>query len=89
LVGSFVGDDNLMRLSEAWEKYQLDKKIEGYSPLTLKAYCFQYTLLLKHFVDINIKDFTTDELKSYLIHSGDHLKKGELGAPSPMHQIPF
>jgi site-specific recombinase XerD len=79
LVGSLVGDDNVMRLSEAWEKYQLDKKIEGYSALTLKAYCFQYTLLLKHFGDISIKDFSTDELKSYLIHSGDHLKPASLG----------
>lgn len=25
-----------MLLSEAWKKYQQDKKIEGYSPLTLK-----------------------------------------------------
>ena len=36
-----------MLLSEAWEKYQLDKKIEGDSALTLKTYCFQYNLLLR------------------------------------------
>ncbi|WP_341356743.1 tyrosine-type recombinase/integrase [Rossellomorea sp. y25] len=68
-----------MRMSEAWEKYQLDKKIEGYSPLTLKAYCFQYSLLLRHFGDINIKDITTENLKSYLINSGEHLKPTSLG----------
>ena len=69
----------MMRLSESWEKYQLDKKLEGYSPLTLKAYCFQYTLLLRYFGDINIKAFTTDDLKSYLIISGDHLKPTSMG----------
>lgn len=74
-----------MRMSEAWEKYQLDKR---YSPLTLKAYCFQYSLLLKHFGDINIKDITTENLKSYLIHSGEHLKPTSLGH-RVMHQIPI
>ncbi|MCA1066659.1 tyrosine-type recombinase/integrase [Rossellomorea sp. AcN35-11] len=68
-----------MRLSEAWEKDQLDKKVEGYSPLTLKAYCFQYTLLLKHFGDISINNFTTEALKSYLINSGDDLKPASMG----------
>lgn len=37
-----------MLLSEAWEKYQSDKKIEGYSPLTLKMYGFQYKLLKRY-----------------------------------------
>ena len=79
MVCSLVGDDNEIRLSEGWGKYQLDKKIEGYSPLTLKAYCFQYCLLLKHFGHISIKDFSTDELKSYLIKSGDQLKPASIG----------
>lgn len=47
-----------MLLSEAWEKYQLDKKIEGYSPLTLKTYCFQYNLLLRFFGDIDMGELT-------------------------------
>ncbi|PFY21690.1 integrase [Bacillus toyonensis] len=68
-----------MLLSEAWERYQLDKKIEGYSPLTLKTYCFQYNLLLHYFGDINMSEFTTEKLKGYLIEAGEHLKPSSLG----------
>jgi hypothetical protein len=68
-----------MLLSEAWEKYQLDKKIEGYSALTLKTYCFQYNLLLKFFGDIDMNEFTTEKLKSYLIEAGEHLKPSSQG----------
>lgn len=50
-----------MLLSEAWEKYLLDKKIEGYSVLTLKTYCFQYNLLLKFIGDIDMNEFTTSK----------------------------
>jgi len=68
-----------MLLSEAWKKYQQDKKIEGYSSLTLKTYCFQYKLLLRFFGDIDMNEFNTDRLKEYLIRSGDHLKPSSLG----------
>lgn len=68
-----------MLLSEAWKKYQQDKKIEGYSTLTLKTYCFQYNLLLRFFGDIDINEFSTEKLKEYLIQSGDHLKPSSLG----------
>lgn len=68
-----------MLLSEAWKRYQQDKKIEGYSSLTLKTYCFQYNLLLRFFGDIDMNEFNTDRLKEYLIRSGDHLKPSSLG----------
>lgn len=68
-----------MLLSEAWNKYQQDKKIEGYSTLTLKTYCFQYNLLLRYFGDIDLNEFSTEKLKKYLIQSGDHLKPSSLG----------
>lgn len=68
-----------MLLSEAWKKYQQDKKIEGYSSLTLKTYCFQYNLLLRFFGDIDMNEFSTEKLKEYLIKSGDHLKPSSLG----------
>ena len=67
-----------MLLSEAWKRYQQDKKIEGYSSLTLKTYCFQYKLLLRFFGDIDMNEFNTDRLKEYLIRSGDHLKPSSL-----------
>lgn len=68
-----------MLLSEAWEKYQLDKNIEGYSAQTLKTYCFQYNLLLRFFGNIDMGKFTTEKLKSYLIEAGEHLKPSILG----------
>lgn len=68
-----------MLLSEAWKKYQQDKKIEGYSTLTLKTYCFQYNLLLRFFGDIDMNGFSTEKLKEYLIQSGNHLKPSSLG----------
>lgn len=68
-----------MLLSEAWKKYQQDKKIEGYSTLTLKTYCFQYNLLLRFFGDIDMNGFSTEKLKDYLIQSGNHLKPSSLG----------
>jgi hypothetical protein len=71
--------ESAMLLSEAWEKNQLDKKIEGYSALTLKTYCFQYNLLLKFFGDIDMNEFTIEKLKSYLIEAGEHLKPSSLG----------
>lgn len=68
-----------MLLSEAWEKYQLDKKIEGYSALTIKTYCFQYNLLLRYFGNIDLNEFTTEKLKGYLMNAGEHLKPSSLG----------
>ena len=68
-----------MLLSEAWKKYQQDKKIEGYSQLTLKTYCFQYNLLLRFFGDIDMSEITTEKLKEYLIQVGEHLKPSSLG----------
>src|SRR5699024_5599696 len=74
----------IMLLSEAWERYQSDKKIEGYSPLTLKMYGFQYNLLKRFFSDVTINGFTTENLKQYLIDDGGHLKPSSWG-----HRIRF
>lgn len=73
-----------MLLSEAWEKYQSDKKIEGYSPLTLKMYGFQCNLLKRYFGDIGMGDITTENLKQYLGEAGEQLKPSSLG-----HRVRF
>ncbi|MBU8567950.1 tyrosine-type recombinase/integrase [Virgibacillus pantothenticus] len=73
-----------MLLSEAWDKYHSDKRIEGYSSLTLKMYGFQCNLLKRYFGDIRIGDITTDNLKQYLVEAGEHLKPSSLG-----HRIRF
>jgi|SRR5690625_739549 len=73
-----------MLLSVAWEKYQSDKRIEGYSPLTLKMYGFQRDLLQRYFGDIRMSDITTENLKQYLGEAGGHLNPSSLG-----HRVRF
>ncbi|WP_060678639.1 site-specific tyrosine recombinase/integron integrase [Virgibacillus halodenitrificans] len=73
-----------MLLSEAWEKYHSDKRIEGYSSLTLKMYRFQCNLLKRYFGDSRMNEINTDHLKQYLIEAGEHLKPSSLG-----HRIRF
>lgn len=67
-----------MLLSKAWELYESDKRIEGFSPQTLKAYRLQSKLLIQHFNDVNIESLTTDHLKGYLAKSSAHLKPSSL-----------
>ncbi|SFB36475.1 hypothetical protein SAMN04488072_11959 [Lentibacillus halodurans] len=73
-----------MLLSKAWENYQSDKRIEGYSLLTLKMYGFQCELLQRYFGDIRMNDITTENLKQYLGEAGGHLKPSSLG-----HRVRF
>jgi integrase/recombinase XerD len=69
-------------LSKAWEKYESDKKIEGFSPHTLKAYRLQATVLIRYFNDIEIGTLTTDQLKCYLAESSEQLKPSSLAQGS-------
>jgi len=69
-----------MRLSETWRLYVADKKIEGFSPHTLKGYHIQLNLLIRHFGDIDLDEITLPMLKQYLIEKGGHLKPSSLGA---------
>jgi integrase/recombinase XerD len=71
-------------LSKAWEKYESDKRIEGFSAHTLKAYRLQATLLIRYFNDIEIATLTTDQLKCYLSKSSEQLKPSSLA-----HRIRF
>lgn len=64
----------MLLLSKAWETYESDKRIEGFSPQTLKAYQLQVNLLIRHFGDVDIDLFTTEELKDYLSKSSKTLK---------------
>ncbi|MDQ0201276.1 hypothetical protein J2S10_004482 [Neobacillus ginsengisoli] len=48
-----------MLLSKAWETYESDKRIEGFSQQTLKAYKLQSTLLLRYFKDVNVDTIST------------------------------
>ncbi|MBT2722660.1 tyrosine-type recombinase/integrase [Bacillus sp. ISL-46] len=73
-----------MLLSKAWESYEADKRIEGFSSQTLKAYHLQAKLLIRYFNDLNIGDITTIQLKEYFARSNENLKPSSLA-----HRIRF
>lgn len=73
-----------MLICETWTKYQADKRIEGYSRLTLKMYGYQCSMLKRFVGNVSMEDITTDELKTYLIDHGSHLKPSSLG-----HRVRF
>jgi integrase/recombinase XerD len=74
----------ILQLTKAWELYEWDKRIEGFSPQTLKAYRLQSKLLSQHFNDMSIESVTTDLLKGYLAKSSEYLKLSSLA-----HRIRF
>jgi integrase/recombinase XerD len=71
-------------LSKAWEMYEADKRIEGFSPQTLKAYKLQSILLIRYFKDVELEVVTADQLKAYLAKSSESLKPASLA-----HRIRF
>jgi integrase/recombinase XerD len=71
-------------LSKTWETYESDKRIEGLSPQTLKAYRLQAVSLIRYFNDVNLKTITTIQLKEYLAKSNKNLKTSGLA-----HRIRF
>ena len=54
-------------LSQAWETNESDKRIEGFSPQTLKAYKLQSGLLIRFFNDVQLDTITTDS-RNRLLH---------------------
>ncbi|RFU60918.1 tyrosine-type recombinase/integrase [Peribacillus glennii] len=73
-----------MLLAKAWETYESDKRIQGFSPQTLKAYQVQSALLIRYFKNIPLDDITTSQLKEYLAKSSESLKPSSLA-----HRIRF
>jgi integrase/recombinase XerD len=71
-------------LSKAWETYESDKRIEGFSQQTLKAYKLQALLVLRYFKDVKLETITTIQLKEYLAKSSENLKPSSLA-----HRIRF
>lgn len=73
-----------MLLSKSWEAYKADKRIEGFSSHTLKAYGLQASLLIRYFNDVEMNSITTPQLKEYLSKSSENLKPSSLA-----HRIRF
>jgi integrase/recombinase XerD len=71
-------------LSKAWETYESDKRIEGFSQQTLKAYKLQALLVIRYFKDVKLETITTIQLKEYLAKSSENLKPSSLA-----HRIRF
>jgi integrase/recombinase XerD len=71
-------------LSKAWERYEADKRIEGFSQQTLKAYKLQSVLLIRYFKDVQLDTVTTDQIKAYLAKFSESLKPASLA-----HRIRF
>lgn len=66
-----------MLLSELWDLCEQDRKIEGYSPGTLKGYRLQVSLLTQYIGDVEAEEVTAEILKAYLAEQ-DHLKPSSL-----------
>ncbi|WIV19566.1 tyrosine-type recombinase/integrase [Paenibacillus polygoni] len=73
-----------MILSELWRHYEADKRIQGFSPNTLKAYALQLRMLVTDLGDIDISEVTLNLLKGYLAKQSNRLKPSSLG-----HRIRF
>ncbi|WP_167483586.1 site-specific integrase [Paenibacillus xylanexedens] len=73
-----------MILSELWNHYEADKRIQGFSPNTLRAYALQLKMLVSDLGDVDISGVTLNLLKEYLAKQSDRLKPSSLG-----HRIRF
>lgn len=73
-----------MKLSDLWTRYESDKRIEGYSPHTLKSYAIQARLLVRYFGDVDVTTITLGDLKAYLAKDAVRLKPASLG-----HRVRF
>ncbi|MFD0619174.1 site-specific integrase [Paenibacillus sp. GCM10027629] len=58
--------------------YEADKRIQGFSPNTLKPYSQQLKMLVNELGDIHISDVTPQLLKEYLAKQSDRLKPSSL-----------
>ncbi|ULL14835.1 integrase [Paenibacillus sp. H1-7] len=68
-----------MILSELWRLYETDKRIQGFSQSTLKAYALQLKMLIRELGDLDISEVTLNLLKEYLAKQSDRLKSSSLG----------
>jgi integrase/recombinase XerD len=68
-----------MLLSQAWPVYEADKRLAGYSLVTLDSYRLQTSLLIRGIGDLEIAEVNLGQLKVYLA-AQTHLKPSSLGA---------
>ncbi|NLP50245.1 site-specific tyrosine recombinase/integron integrase [Bacillus sp. RO1] len=73
-----------MLLTELWKLYESDKRIEGFSSQTLKAYKLQANLLIRYFDNVEVDTITLHHLKKYLAEASVNLKPSSLA-----HRVRF
>ncbi|MCG7406127.1 hypothetical protein MH117_01770 [Paenibacillus sp. ACRRX] len=52
-----------MKLNELWRLYEADKRIQGFSTRTLKAYALQHKMLMQELGNLDITEVTLTMLK--------------------------
>lgn len=73
-----------MKLSELWKLYMADKRIQGFSPFTLKADSLQLNVLIREIGDPELDEVSLFVIKEYLANQSERLKPNSLG-----HRIRF
>lgn len=73
-----------MNLGELWKLYKADKRIQRFSPHTLKAYSLQLNVLIREIGDVELEEVSLNLLKEYLAKQSERLKPSSLG-----HRIRF
>lgn len=67
-----------MLLSEIWKRYEMDKRLEGYSFYTLQSYGLQSRMFSEHVGDIPVSDVTYEMIKAYLAKDAGRLKSSSI-----------
>jgi integrase/recombinase XerD len=79
-MGGFI-----LKLTELWRMYEEEKRFQGFSLLTIKAYSIQIRMLLGELGelgelgDLEIDEITIQRLKEYLAKQSERLKPSSLG----------
>lgn len=69
-----------MKLSQVWEEYEKDKRLEGYSRTTIEQYRLYSNLFIRWLGDKPIQDVTDKLMKEYLLKDIDRLKKSSINS---------
>ncbi len=67
-----------MKISDAWSLFLADKRMENYSPHTLKGYEFHYKNMISALGDLPLQEVRYQHLMEYLLFKSAHLKPASL-----------
>lgn len=67
-----------MLLSTIWERYENDKRLEGYSKYTIESYQLQHRLFVEYQGDVDIEVISYQTMKEYLAKDVKRLKPSSI-----------